>query len=60
MKFPKATTSTWGKKSKLLPTKTGLNTLNKSPRSVMDYAKQVPTIPTDDPNPLLVDLMRKP
>ena len=60
MKVPKPTPASWGKKSKLLPSKSGLNMLGKSQRTIQDYSKQVPTNPTDSPHPLLVDLMRKP
>lgn len=59
MKMPKPAGSTWGKKSKLLPSKAGLNTLAKSPRTINDYAKQVPTNPRDNQSPLLVDLLKK-
>jgi hypothetical protein len=58
--MPKPAGATWGKKSKLLPSKSGLNVLNKSNRTLMDYSKQVPTNPADNQSPLLVDLMRKP
>ena len=55
----KPTISTFGKKSKLLPTKAGLNQLGKSKRTLLDYSKQVPTNPIDDQSPLLINLMRK-
>lgn len=58
MKMPKPTTATWGKKSKLLPSKAGLNALDKSQRTLMDYSKEVPTNPVDQPHPLLIDLAR--
>jgi len=60
MKMPKPSGATWGKKSKLLPSKSGLNALNKSNRTLMDYSKEVPTNPADNRSPLLIDLMRKP
>ena len=60
LKPHKPSKASWGKQSKLLPSKAGLNLLGKSQRTLMDYSKQVPTNPTDDPNPLLVNLMRKP
>lgn len=43
-----------------LPKKSALNQLVTKPnRTILDYSKMVPTQPTSDPNPLLVDLMRK-
>ena len=56
--MPKPSVATWGKKSKLLPKRAALDALNKSPRTINDYAKEVPTNPVDNPHPLLVDLMR--
>jgi hypothetical protein len=53
-------TSRFGKKSRLLPNKAGLNDLGKSGRTIVDYSKQVPTNPADNPSPLLINLMRKP
>lgn len=57
MKMPRPASTKWGKQSKLLPSKTGLNVLGKSPRTINDYAKQVPTNPADNASPLLVNLM---
>lgn len=55
----KAPSVNWGKKSKLLPSKTGLKELDKSQRTLTDYTKQVPTNPKDEPVPLLQKLRRK-
>jgi hypothetical protein len=60
LKIPKPKDTRWGKRSKLLPSKSGLNALNRSNRTITDYSKQVPTNPVDEANPLLVNLMRKP
>lgn len=49
----------WGKKSALLPNKTSLNSLNRTQRTIVDYAKRVPTNPAVPDSPLLVNLMRK-
>jgi hypothetical protein len=49
--------ASWGKKSKLLPSKSGLNELGKTNRTIMDYSKQVPTNPSaPQMSPLLVNL----
>jgi hypothetical protein len=55
----KPTFTTMGKKSKLLPSRTAMNQLGKSQRTLLDYAKQVPTNPADEKSPLLINLMRK-
>lgn len=49
-----------GKTSTQLPSKTAMNSLVKNPgRTIVDYSKMVPTQSTTDPQPLLVNLMRK-
>lgn len=53
--------TTWGKKSKLLPNRAALNTINRSQHTLLDYSKETPTNLTDPiaGSPLLVNLMRK-
>lgn len=48
-----------GKNAQLLPAKSALNALGKTNRTIVDYSKQVPTNPVDNPQPLLVNLMSK-